>query len=696
MASTLLRYIRTRPTALLAAIPRTGMAVLADIPRAGMAVLLAAMPLASVAAPAEADPFEAAAHGAPSFLRACRALPDGAASPAAAATRERWRNAADLLADVHPDPAVRDASRACEAAPERPPAAAGGAHAASRPGAAPAAIPAMEARLARLERDFQRRLSDRDTRLRMTQAEVAGLPAEWLAQHRVGRTTTYEAGVGLADYHLFMQMADDQGARRRMYFAHGNRGGLANVRTLQQIVDLRRAIARARGRPSHYASLAGEYGLPPTDEVRAFVASLQAAVDPAAADDVRALEALVHRGADGVSAGPVEASVPLRRWDVERLLEVARERVVGQGDTEAASRLPAALMRPWLQAYFGRLAQVGFGPAVPAAWSGAASCLPVHRLPEGGASEPPSGSGLRPDPSPADSPGSGRRPDPSQAALGLLCLDTAPRPGKYYNYATHYVPEAGAQPRMAVIVANLEGDALVPDEVERMFAEFSVALAYLACDGATCPARTDGLGVWSLAQRGFFGPLAFTEESLQVLRETAPQEAPFAGDTAEGIRAAGAFASGLQYSRQLELARFDFELAAASGPVDVMARWRALEKATPFGYEPGTFYPSRLNMVAGPTGGSYYTALWTQAASLALRQRYAGHTLDPEVAPRLRAAFFEPAAGEGQGGGSTGRMDALLGPGLSSEPLARLIEQNTISAVGARLRQAGLPAADRR
>src|SRR6185295_11351744 len=123
-----------------------------------------------------------------------------------------------------------------------------------------------------------------------------------------------------------------------------------------------------------------------------------------------------------------------------------------------------------------------------------------------------------------------------------------------------------------------------------------------------------------------------------------PQAPIHPGATADVIRAAGAFATGLQYSRQLEIARFDFDLANASGPVDVMQRWRDLEKATPLGYEPGTFYPSRLNMVVGPPGGSYFTALWTQAASMALRQRYGDATLAADVAPKLRTAFFEADA----------------------------------------------------
>ena len=603
---------------------------------------IALLALAASAAQAADDPLAMSSQGAADFARACRQVLAGHASPAPA---QRWRNASELLAAVHPEAAVRDAATACEAALD----------AADRP----RAVAPLQARLAALERTFQRRLTEHDPRLRFTRAEVAGMPAAWLAAHRVGTSERFELGIGLDDYHQFMQMADDPGARRRMYFAHANRGGAANLRTLQEIVDLRRRIAQAQGHRSHYAAVAARYGLPDADAVAGFLAALQARVAAPAAADVRALEsfAVTAPRAPGAHAG-----IPLARWDAERLLEVARDRVVGEGDTAPASRLPADLLLPWLEAYFGRLAEVDFGPARPASWQASTDCMPVSRH---GAADAP---------------------------LGLVCLDTAPRPGKYYNYATFFVPESGAQPRTAVVLANVAAEGLLPDEVQRMFAEFSVALSLVACSGAHCAAASDPLGLWSSVQRGFFGPLAFSDEALGVLRETAPGPL-FPAAVAEGIRAGGAFAAGLQVSRQLEIARFDFELADASARVDVVRRWQALEAATPFGYTPGTYYPSRLNMVASAPGGSYYTALWAQAASLELWRRYAGRTLAADAAPALRGAFFGAAAPADDGASPATR---LLGQRLAVDALGRLIEQNTIAAVAERLRQQHLTLEDRR
>jgi len=593
------------------------------------AIALAAWP-ASAAAD---DPVALAGHSAAEWSAACaRAL----AHPATPATTNRWRNAGELLAAVHPDADVRRAATACIAAID-----AAGAPAARGP------VAAMQARLAALEREFQRRLTEHEPRLRFTRAEVAGMPDAWRTAHRASGTgERYEVGVGLAEYHEFMQMADDPAARRRMYFAHANRGGAANPRTLQRIADLRRAIARAQGWPSHYASVAARYALPPPDSVAGFLAGLQGRVDGPAAADVGALARF--------AAGARPAR--LARWDAERMLELARAAVVGQGDTAPEARLPAELLLPWLEAWFGRLAKVRFGPPQPAPWHASASCLPVAR------------------------------DAPDAAPLGLLCLDTAPRAGKYYNYATHFVPEAGDQPRMAVVVANLEAGALLPDEVQRSFAEFSVALAQLTCAGPRCPAITDPLGLASSTQRGFFGPLAFSDEALAVLRETAPGPL-FPAAVAADIRVGGSFAAGLQFARQLEIARFDFELADARAPISVVRRWAALEAATPLGYVPGTLYLGRLNMVASPPGGTYYTALWAQAASLELWRRWAGRTLAADVAPQVRAAFFEPGA-EGT-------------PGLADTPpplagLGELIEQNTIAAVAERRRQQRLTLDGRR
>ena len=160
----------------------------------------------------------------PQYAARCDATLRLLADPSvAAAAAGRLAAANALYLNVHPKLAVREAARACQARLERQRAtlpgdglAAGGtdARAANR----------YRRALSTLERDFERRLTERTPRLRFAAAEVDGLAPPLLEAWRVNGTTDVEVGVGQAHYYPFMRQVDSERARRRMYLAHANRG----------------------------------------------------------------------------------------------------------------------------------------------------------------------------------------------------------------------------------------------------------------------------------------------------------------------------------------------------------------------------------------------------------------------------------------------------------------------------------------
>ncbi|WP_284614606.1 M3 family metallopeptidase [Aquabacterium humicola] len=595
-----------------------------------LCALAAAGVLTATSAVAATEESGAAFADGDALLRHCAdvARSGGARGERLAALAELWRS-------VHPRAELREAARGCAARLERT-------------AAGTAVADRHEATLARLERDFERRLTERSPRLRFTAAEAAGLPSGLLDELRDAGGATVSIGVGLGDYYVFMRHVDSAAARRRMYLAHANRGGAENIATLARIVDTRRQAAAAAGHADAYERTAAALGLPTGAQVETFLAAVGPSIAAAAQQDIDTLRR--HKQQHAPKDGR------LRRWDALYYIERERQRSVGLAEDDDAARIPTAALRPWLQRYFGALAGLRFEPAPGRGWHAEVDCLQVL------------------DPAAAD------------AALGLLCLDLHPREGKYYNHASFAVPPVPGEPgaHLAALVANLDRDALTPDEVERLFAEFSIALGLLTMDrGRGAAGAAPAQPLWQQLQRAFFEQVAFSDEALALLPEgVAPAPALRAQ-----VRANRSFAAGITASRQLTVARYDLALARATRPVDPMALWRRLEDASGLPYEPGSHYPSRLNALAGANAGLYWSTLWREAAAIDLVQRFGDRTLQPDAAVALRGAFFAAAPPAEL----MARYRALAGRDLSLDGYRVQIGGNTMAAAARRATLARAP-----
>jgi Peptidase family M3 len=589
---------------------------------AGKAVFLSMLVVSTVAAGAPVDPL-ANKFSPRSYLTACESV---AAIPP---ERERWSAASELLWSAHPDPVLRSAARTCQQLLDR--------YAKRAPRAVESAgvfnaKRRLALRIAGLERDFERNLTERQPALRFTRREVDGFPAEWLDEYRVKGRDAYVFGVGLADYYPFMSLVRSSAARKRMYYAHANRGGRANVRILREIVELRRKFAALEG--TSYATYIGERnGVPHARDSQAFLAQMSSIINPAFLADINDLRRII-------------APQPLHRWDVSFALEQAREQAIGQGDMNASARIPAEVLPEWMRSYYERIAGVRIEPAERASWHLTVPCFVVRSV-------------------------------DGTVEFGRLCLDLLPRPGKYYNYATYVIPHSRGEPATAVLLANLQQQHLTPDEVERTFGEYSVALSSLTT--RVSPPRDDAARARLQAvQREFFGALAFTHELIGIPGKHAA--IAIDPERLRSIRANRDFAFALARGRELLFAKFDSALSSAEASLDLVATWRALEDATGLPHEPGSYFPSRMNQLTGGSAGMLHFALWAQAAATAALERFENKTLTGDSLSRIRTVFFEPSVAMPL----AQRLEVLLDEPFSLEPFRRRIESNTVQAVAAR------------
>lgn len=465
----------------------------------------------------------------------------------------------DLVVSVHPDAAVRDAAAACDKA-------AANADARLRP--APERM--LLGRIARDWREFERSLVETQPTVTFSRNELDGAP-EWFLRSK-SQTPAGEVSVGLGpgDYFTFMRSVSSESARRRMYFAYTNRGSEANLARLGSLAQRRYELAKRRGAEAFYDVQASATDMPALDHVNRFLDAVELQLKPTLTDDLAFLQRM-------------QPGQRLHRWDVPYQLERARERVIGLSDYDEASLIATRSAVAWVLAYFSKLTGAVFSDASVLPWHPSVRCLRA-----------------------ADGP----------TPRGLLCLDLYPRAGKYFNYATYAIPATASSETTTVVLANFS-DQLSPDEVERLFGETAVALATLLC-GDECAERIAILPVWSATTRAFFNAMAFSDESVEVLRfvDTASVPAP---PVLRAVRVNRHFAASLALSRQVQIARFDLDLHATNPPRDVMAAWRSREMQTPLGYEPGTRQPARLNTVAGPTAATLFVPIWTEALAMRIQ-----------------------------------------------------------------------------
>ncbi len=104
---------------------------------------------------------------------------------------------------------------------------------------------------------FERNIADGRKEVAATPAELAGLPADYLAAHKPGPDGRVRISTDYPDLGPVMSYAADQGLRRRLFEANLQRAYPANDALLRKIFSDRAELAALLGRPN-YATLITE------------------------------------------------------------------------------------------------------------------------------------------------------------------------------------------------------------------------------------------------------------------------------------------------------------------------------------------------------------------------------------------------------------------------------------------------------
>ncbi len=193
-----------------------------------------------------------------------------------------------------------------------------------------AILSAVRERISMLQDDYAQNLSEVPDYLLVSKAEMAGLPAGYVAElpRLMGQ---YVIRVGGADYLPFMRDSPDADARRRLEFLYHNRAAAQNVADLSELLRLRDVAAHILGYRDYAAySLEGSMAGNP-EKALDFLSNLQENLTPMASRELKAMAAL-RAGRKGKASGAIRA------WDWDYYDRELKEKRLSSSDAAAVRR----------------------------------------------------------------------------------------------------------------------------------------------------------------------------------------------------------------------------------------------------------------------------------------------------------------------------------------------------------------------
>ncbi|NND02733.1 MAG: Zn-dependent oligopeptidase [Acidimicrobiia bacterium] len=178
---------------------------------------------------------------------------------------------------------------------------------------------------------FERNLSEWDDGIDVTAEQLAGLPDSYVERLAKGkREGESRVTVTYPDYVPFMDQAQNRPLRQWLQFKFMNRAATANIRLLNEAVELRWQIARKLGY-STFAEYAMETKMADPKAVDDFYGSIVPGLKALATAELEALQALMEEDLPGEEIQP---------WDWAYYDSAQRKRDYGVDDNEVAEYFP--------------------------------------------------------------------------------------------------------------------------------------------------------------------------------------------------------------------------------------------------------------------------------------------------------------------------------------------------------------------
>ena len=543
----------------------------------------------------------------------------------------------NLIENVHPDKAQRDAAQACtlrwtefasalgqnerlyraaKAAPVR--------DAADRalrtvavdgfedsgvglPTEKRARAKALNDQIAALGQQFEQRIRDAGIKVAFAPEELAGVPETvWRDKPRddAGRVLL---GLDSPTYVPVIERADRAATRERMWRAKYAEGGPDNLRTLDEMSTLRREYAALFGFGSYADFMLRRRMVGDLASANRFLGQVRTAVAERERRDIAEIREEKAR-----HLGTPPATTALDRWDVPYYTERLRQSRYAVDQEAFRPYLPPDAAVAFTMALAERMFGLRYERVAASLWHPDAQAYAVLDR------------------------ASGRR-------IASLYLDLYPRDGKYNHAAVWPIRSAATRTgrtSQAALVVNLDRDGLSLDEMETLLHEFGHAV-----HNNVSNTRWAGIGsnamVLDFIEAPSQMPEAFVYDRrvLSLLATVCPTCKPIPDELIAAADRARHFGKGVRIARQALYASYDLALNSPER-AEPLALWSRMEGETPLGHVQGTILPAGFGHLASHYGAGYYGYLWSLVLAHDMRTAFEPDPLDPTVGRRYRATIL--------------------------------------------------------
>lgn len=460
--------------------------------------------------------------------------------------------------------------------------------------------------LTKIEQEYARNVRDNQEKLEFTPDELKGLPQSYIDGLKKNDKGNYLLGFEYPEYRPFMELADNDDARKRYQIAFTRRGGEKNLALLKQAMDLRYELAQLFGK-ANYAEWVLQKRMAKTPEaVNKFLADVHATVAPLEQKEVDTLRAFK---AKTLNISHEQATI--ERWSEAYWSEKLRKAEYQVDQEQLRDYFPTQAAQDWLFAISSNLYGIEFKPVKVVAWQDEVEYYDVTDAKTG-------------------------------KLLGGLYMDKFPREGKYGHAAVWGVYGGSTLTQrkpISALVTNFNRKGLNSDELETFVHEFGHALHGILSN--TRYSSQSGTSVerdFVEAPSQMYEEWARREETLSKVADYCKPACPRVDDALIAkLNAVHNYGRGLRYARQALYAQYDMALHGSDAlnvqPLDV---WKKMESATALGYVPTTEFPGQFGHIMGGYQVGYYGYMWSEVMALDMLSAFGNNLNNPEVGQRYR------------------------------------------------------------